>query len=143
MIDPKDILKMATHVFKRGQGFYDKRSMHPTREWLIGLFIFVVLIIAGGIQSVYSFLQYQNLSTDGGSFTESMAQFNSALTEKAITNYGKRKEVYRQLQGEAPLAKPVEIKTATSTVATTSSEVEAIVATTTNTGDIDSVQIAN
>lgn len=134
MIDSKDILKMAKHVFKRGQGFYDKRSMHPTREWLIGLIIFTVLIIAGGVQGAYTFLQYQNLNTDSGSFNESIVQFNSALSEKAIVTYSKRKEAFTKLQGGAPVAKPVEIKTATSSAATTTPEVEATVATTTITG---------
>jgi hypothetical protein len=134
MIDSKDILKMAKHVFKRGQGFYDKRSMHPTREWLIGLFVLVVLIIVGGIQSAYTFLQYQNITTDGGSFNESIAQFNSALSEKAIATYLKRKEAFTKLQGEVPIQRPVEIKVATSSVATTTPEVETSVATSSTSG---------
>lgn len=119
MIETKDILKMATHVFKRGQGVYDKRTMHPTREWFLGLFIFSVVVILGGIQSTYSFSRYQNLNTDGGQFSQSMVQFNASLAEKAIALYTKRKEAFTALQVSAQLQKPVENKTASSSASST------------------------
>jgi hypothetical protein len=137
MIDTKDILKMATHVFKRGQGFYDKRSMHPTREWLIGLFIFAALIIIGGVQAAYTFVEYQNISTEGGSFTESMVQFNSTLSENAITTYSKRKDAFTKLQGSIPVQKPVETKTVTSGATTTKPDMVTEPESTTVNGGVD------
>jgi hypothetical protein len=136
MIDTKDILKMATHVFKRGQGFYDKRSMHPTREWLIGLFIFMVMICAGGAQSAYTFIRYQNLNTEGGEFRDSMVQFNPSLADEGIKLYTKRKEAYDAIRGMVVNEKPAVVETientATSSVPVTTSEPE--VATTSTSG---------
>ena len=138
MIDTKDIVKMATHVFKRGQGVYDKRTMHPTREWFLGLFIFLVVVIAGGAQSAYMFSRYQNLNVDGGQFNQSMVQFNSSLAEKAIALYTKRKEAFTALQTSVQSQKPVENKTASSSASSTKPVVK------NGTSTINStVQIAN
>lgn len=124
MIDKKTILKIAEHVFKRGQGFYDKRMMHPTREWISGLFVFMIVVGLGAIQSGHTFLSYQNIQTEEGTFQEAIPKYNQALAKTVLDMYTKRQEVFFELQGNPLPDAVIEPEVVSEPFATSTVEVE-------------------
>jgi len=106
-ISKTEIVKMAEHVFRRSHGVPDKRLMHPRREWIIGLLLFLTIVFAGGVLSVGMFSQYQNLDTDAGETIIEVPQYNSALVTNVIDTYKDRTEAYDSLiniHSAAPLS---------------------------------------
>lgn len=107
MFDKKIILKLAEHVFKRGQGYYDKQTMHPTREWLLGLFVATVIIVIGATFSARSFLLYQSVNTDGGEYQKAVVKYNQVLAKRMLDMYTQRKEHFLALQSSVHMQAPV------------------------------------
>lgn len=52
---------MTKKVIRRGRRLPDRRLIHPDREWLIGLGIFVILLTAGTVYEVRNFMTYGSL----------------------------------------------------------------------------------
>ena len=73
MIDKKSIIKMAEHVFRKSQGYPDRRLMHPKREWGIGIGIFLVLVSAGAIGAFSVFTSYRDFSQVTASVEQSVS----------------------------------------------------------------------
>ena len=101
MIERKDILKMVRHVTKRSRGVPDKKLIHPRREWLIGLVLFIV-VLAGGL--TYNSFSYQKALTVGSEESEGttgVVQYRTGLVEDALTIYRERKLRFEELRPEA------------------------------------------
>lgn len=117
MSDRKNIIHIARNIFKRRHGFYDKSTFHPARDWLFGLFLSLIVIVIGGAQGAYTFLKYQNVTTEGVEYAETVTRYDHSLVQKALTTYTQRQDTYLKLQGEV-VVKPVEV-VATTTATTT------------------------
>jgi len=133
MFNKKTIVKLLKLVTRHRQGFYDKRTTHPTREWMIGLFLFVTIILLGSLQSAHIFLNYQNINMGDGIFQEKVAEYSRPLAEKALSIYSKRKDDFLLLQNSSVLT-PEAVSEPITIEATSTPEVvaeEEVVATTT------------
>lgn len=78
---------MAKHVFKRGQGIPDKRLLHPKRDWVIGLFLFGIVLTVGSIFSAQLFISNQDITTDAVSSGEQLPVYNQSLIQKVLDVY--------------------------------------------------------
>ena len=106
----KNILKTLAH--KRVQ--YDKRLIHPEREWLMGLFVFVAIVICGGMVDAFIFIQYQNLDVSPKNIATQSVTYNKAAVQKALEAYSLRTAAYMQLQNNsAGTQVPVEVASST------------------------------
>lgn len=114
--------KVITFLHSR-RNFYGKQMMHPTREWLLGLSFFAIVVIAGGIINAHIFLTYLNVKTDEGIFKEEIETYNKALAKTALNIYEERKTNYLALQdsGMAEII-VVEVQATSSTSTTTTSD---------------------
>ena len=100
MIDKKDILKMAKHVFKKGGGYPDRRLMHAKRDWAIGLFIFTIVVIAGGVIAGNIFALYNDVALVEGDPGERIPTYNQNAADAALELYRERGVVHQGLQSE-------------------------------------------
>lgn len=119
MIDKKQILKMADHVFKRSSGVPDKRLMHPEREWITGLGMFVgILLIGGGLSSLL-FFQYRNVDVQNGEVGVTIPKYNETLIQNVLDYYGERERTFSALVGETPVVPQLDASTSSTTASTT------------------------
>ena len=98
MIDKKDIIKMAKHVFKRGKGYPDRRLIHPKREWTVGLFMSLLVLFVGGTAAAQLYSTYRNVNTLLQVTPATMPRYNAQAVETALTEYRLREQEYESLQ---------------------------------------------
>ena len=122
MISKNDILKFVRHVHRRGRGIPDRRSMHPRREWLIGLFIFLLVTGVGAVISMVTFENYKNI--DKRSYTADLATpvYNEARAKTVLNDFSLRKQNYTALINGIEVAEPEVIPVATTTMSSTTVE---------------------
>lgn len=118
MIDKKDIIKMAKHVFKRGKGVPDKRLMHPRRDWTIGMIVFALILIGGSYFGAVSYNQYKEIDTTGGDPGVTIPKYNASRIEETISLYGKLEEQFNMLTGNVVSAPKPDTETTTEEVVT-------------------------
>lgn len=105
---------------KRHSRSYDKRLIHPVREWLLELAVFSLVIAVGSALSVRDFLRYQNITVEGGVFQGSVVPLNEQQISKALDIYAQKADAYLKLQETAPVLN-VNIQNAVGGISTTSS----------------------
>ncbi len=118
MISKKDIFGQVSSAFKAKPASFDKRIMHPVREWLFGLTLFLVIVIIGGTQSALMFVMYKNVDTHREANTEPLTRYNGLLVGNVLQEYRERKNAYAAYQNvEAPVQsiETEQIDTASST----------------------------
>lgn len=115
MIDKKNILKMATHVFKKGQGYPDRRLMHPHREWLVGILLLVAVICLGGLKSIQMYTKYSDVSARMPETKIEIVTYDEAAVAHALEIFRTRVAVYGVLTERPVILEAVpELSTATS-----------------------------
>jgi hypothetical protein len=125
MVNKTIFKKVKTALSKEGS--FDKRSMYPVRDWFIGLLIFLLIVIAGGVQSALVFVDYRNIEISAsGVDANDGVSYNGSLVHRALEAYRERALSYDLPKESAPvIAEPVaqDPLVATST-ATSSAEVQ-------------------
>ncbi len=107
MIEKKDILKMIKNVSKRAQGKPDKRLIHPNREWMIGLIIFLAVVIGGAALSAQVYFNLDNLEDNIADTDTRVIRYQEANVEKAINRYNAAAEAFAAIANTIQ-ARPVE-----------------------------------
>ena len=125
---------------KRHHSAFDKRIIHPVREWTVGLILFLLIVIVGGMQSAFLFVAYRNLSTDGGTYEEPVAKYNAILVENMLKNFGEKKAAYEALQ-ETASARNMEIPVASGVSTTSIETIASSTASTTTTEVIEETEV--
>lgn len=100
MIDKKNIIKMADHVFHRSQGYPDRKLMHPEREWMIGLLVFIIISLLGGLVARNLFLTYRNTDVVTEGSVETVPKYKEVITQDALEQYRVRDSEYLRLRNE-------------------------------------------
>ncbi len=98
MIDKKSIIKMAEHVFRKSQGYPDRRLMHPKREWGIGIGIFLVLVSAGAIGAFSVFTSYRDFSQVTASVEQSIPTYREVIVQDALEVYRQKEQKFTTLR---------------------------------------------
>ena len=115
MIDKKQILKMAEHVFRRSSGIPDKKLMHPKREWAIGMVLFAVILVGGSILSSWSFAQYRNIDTQTGEASIQIPKYNETLIKNVLEEYKQREVIFNTYVTDTSLVPVIEVVATSST----------------------------
>tara|TARA_B100000745_G_scaffold285608_1_gene220947 strand:- start:971 stop:1348 length:378 start_codon:yes stop_codon:yes gene_type:complete len=114
MIDKKEILKMATHVFKKGQGYPDRRLMHPRREWSVGVLLLTIVILLGGFASSQIYLKYSNIEALIPETEVEIVAYDEAAVKEALETFRKRAGLYGTLNERQVVLEVVsEVRTTT------------------------------
>ena len=108
MIDKKSIIKMAEHVFRRSQGYPDRRLMHPKREWGIGILIFTLLVFIGSLLAGKMFVQYKDFTEVVGVTEQSVPKYRDVIVQDALDLYQQKEVQFDVLQGEYVAPVPLE-----------------------------------
>ena len=114
MIDKKEILKMATHVFKKGQGYPDRRLMHPRREWSVGVLLLTIVILLGGFASSQIYPKYSNIEALIPETEVEIVAYDEAAVKEALETFRKRAGLYGTLNERQVVLEVVsEVRTTT------------------------------
>lgn len=127
MISKKDILKFAKDVSRRTRGVKDHRPIHPRRDWLIGLFVFFVVGIIGGLLSIERYTYYDTIDSTIIAQDRTIKRYNAAGASEAIAAFEARQQAFEEVLQETPVmpVAPAPLD-ATSTPETASSSDEEI-----------------
>jgi len=102
MIDKKNILKMTKAVFRKSQGYPDRKLMHPQREWGIGLIIFIGVVIVGSVFAGNVFVEYQHIDVSTSESNESIPSYKKSVVQDALETYRSQTDTYTELQNQIP-----------------------------------------
>ncbi len=85
MVNKQQIRKMAKKITGSKSGFKSPVIMHPSRDWGIGLFIAVIILLVCVMWSAEIYIKYRDISVSETNFDKSKivvyreSQVNSAL----------------------------------------------------------------
>ncbi len=102
MIHKKNVTKIFKNVIKRDHGLPDRRLMHPKREWLVGLCMFLVLILAGGLYALFAFHSYSGISVDDQTVEVNQLHYKRADALEAIDLYKQKRDTFESLHTNKP-----------------------------------------
>jgi len=94
---------MAKQVFRKTQGYPDRRIMHPHREWGSGILVFAVIVIVGGIFTGKVFISYLEVTATPDETGSSIPRYRESSVREAIDLYQKKEEIYTNLTQETLL----------------------------------------
>lgn len=98
MINKETLAALVGGVFKNKPGAFDKRMIHPVRDWFMGVTFFLLVVIAGGVYSAFLFVEYRNIATDKNASQDPVVQYNEVLVNNMITQYEMRRSSYVALK---------------------------------------------
>lgn len=122
MINTKDILKMAKATLRHDQGYPERRLIHPHREWLIGMSMFIVLLFSGSTAAGLLFLHYQNLGADSVPSEQRIPNYQSATVTDVLSVYASRADTFKILQTTNSVVPLIERESATTSTSTAPDE---------------------
>lgn len=92
MITKDDIVRMARHIARRGQGKLDRRLIHPARDWFVGFSTAFVLFLVSLGGTGYLFFTKSTLVTEEREVAIDAVKYDERLIEKVREQYAARKE---------------------------------------------------
>lgn len=123
MIDKNTILKFVKHVHKRGQGVSDRRLLHPQRDWLIGVGVFVVAFGAATVASIHVFGLYKNIDQQIYEVNKELPKYQEVAVTTVLETFAKRELYFDALvAGIQPKIEVVEEVASTTDVVTDGQE---------------------
>lgn len=97
MKNKQKIKEIAKKILKSQKGIRSPQIMHPTREWLVGLLIAIIIFGSSAIWSVFMYREYKNVSiTDGGANTETIV-YRESLVNAALQEFSERQKKHNDL----------------------------------------------
>jgi hypothetical protein len=95
------IKKMATSLTKKHKTvFIDRRIMHPEREWFLGLFFSLIVLLVGVSFMIFNYYQFSNVTTEAVELAEEGVTYRSGLVEDVLDNFQLRKDTYIKIKTE-------------------------------------------
>jgi hypothetical protein len=113
MIDTSHIKQMVTHILRRQRGVPDREAMDPGREWSIGVFATLLLVILGGLVSYGLYLNTISLEVDANQMPAVAIPYNAAIVDQTVLNFRVRTEAYDKIRGVREDALLVPVATTT------------------------------
>lgn len=104
MINKKDIVIMARKIARRGKGRHDRKIMHPSREWLVGLGLLLVALLVGGFINAERYLHYHTLETHITPSKPDGETYRVQEAAKAIGTYTARMDAFSALIEMKPVS---------------------------------------
>lgn len=102
MIDKKTIIQFLSVLTHGPKKKFTKQTIHPRREWFIGLALFTAIVLLGGAVSFYSFTRFEDIHLTLKASTQNVETYKENTVIKALGIYGEKKKRFTQLIGDAP-----------------------------------------
>lgn len=101
MIGKKDILKITRTVMKRSGGIPDRRSIHPSRDWFIGLTIATFCFAIAALYAGYDFVtKYRNVDVMPMA-PNTVVSYKQEDAQKILETFAERARVFQLLREDA------------------------------------------
>jgi hypothetical protein len=93
------------HITRKDR--YEKRMLHPLREWFIGIVLFAFCVLSAAAHSAYSFVLFESVSIHTVTAVEEEAvTYNKTLVDTVLTRYQEREGRFNTLLGALPPIAP-------------------------------------
>jgi hypothetical protein len=102
MIDKKTIIQFLSVLTHGPKKKFTKQTIHPRREWFIGLALFTAIVLFGGAFSFYSFTRFEDIHLTLKASTQNVETYKENTVIKALGIYGEKKKRFTQLLGDVP-----------------------------------------
>ncbi len=119
----KDTVKeLVNKVFRIKKGMRAPHIVHPVREWVLGVFIALVIFSLSAVWSAYMYVEHRDLSVSVLEANDNANIYREAMVTNALENFSKRQAEHQQLL-QSIVVRPVEVEEVTIETATSSDEV--------------------
>jgi hypothetical protein len=78
----------------------ERNIMHPERDWLLGIFVGMVVVTIAAVWSMGTYVQFKNISVTSSTDSPDSIIYKENLVNSALTDFGERKEMYELLKKE-------------------------------------------
>jgi len=109
MIEKKLVKKIVDNILHKEDRGFDRSIMHPKREWFIGLFVGLIMLIIGGWWNVSTYMQYREVSVGSDEVMAGVVVYRESLVKAALSDFSERTEKYESLKRELSEVSEVEV----------------------------------
>lgn len=97
-------MKFSFSISQFKSGRYEKRMLHPLREWFIGVSVFLLCVLSATAHSAYTFIKYESVNIDTVTIsTESTIRYNRTLVETVLGRYQERAQEFSAIIAGIPV----------------------------------------
>ncbi|MFM2381442.1 MAG: hypothetical protein RLZZ76_209 [Candidatus Parcubacteria bacterium] len=100
MIDKKTIISLLSKLTHGQKKVIAKQTIHPRREWFIGLLLFIAITFLGGVFSLYSFTRYSDIHLTLRATEQAVESYKEQTVKKALSMFGEKKKKFEALESE-------------------------------------------
>ena len=102
MIDKKGIIAMARQVAKRSRGYKERKSIDPRREWFLGIGLFLVIAIVGGIFNARNYVYFTNIEKTVVEKPIITQNYQANQVQTALEIYSNKASEFNRLASDVP-----------------------------------------
>lgn len=111
MISKKDILKMTRVITRQSRGYKARKIVHPNREWTVGLLLFMLVAVVGGVLNARTHVYFNNLDEREVQTSMNHVEYNANRADTAFTIFRERQLTFNALTQKKLLPSSPVIKT--------------------------------
>lgn len=133
MIELSDLTGRLRSYVSPGEPTYDRRIMHPEREWYLGVTVGCLVVVAGSWWALITYLNYSDLAPEENVVVEPTVRYRANQVAQALTIIDERAETFASLTpaGATPVPEADEPAPDSSATVSAGGDAGAIDATTT------------
>ena len=98
MTNKKTIVSFILRFTTSGKKTFAKQTVHPKREWFIGVCLFLCVVSTGGVFSYFTSIRYKNLDAVTIGEFKDVATYKKNTVEKALMLYAQKKNIFETMQ---------------------------------------------
>ena len=131
-----DITALLEKVTRHDRGLHERQLIYPRRDWIVGVMLALVTILSAGWWSAQIYTSNRDIEVVDTTPSTGKVVYRAQLVDQALLQYQQRAEKFDQLLQAAPgrtseaVVEP-ELDSAPEPTATTTPEIIAVPATTT------------
>ena len=99
MINKKTIISLIASIVHGKKRTIIKTTIHPKREWFIGLALFIVIVFFGGVLSIANFKRFADIHLSLTASSQSVDSYKENTVKKALEIYAEKQNIFRNLVG--------------------------------------------
>lgn len=103
MMNKTEFTKIAKNILNSQKQLKNPQIVHPSREWLIGIFVALVIFGASAAWSLQTYKKYQNTSVNINQQNEVDVVYRESLVNAALEKFVARSQIHTfYIEGYVP-----------------------------------------